>query len=442
MTVHCKDGKRWLTKLERIGELSTKNGEIIFNNIGHIIDVDMLKEQYQKLDGKKARGIDGLTKQAYGESLDENISNLIKRIRRGTYKPKPARITEIPKEDGSMRPLAISCFEEKLVQLTVSTILNKIYEPLFLASSFGFRAGKSCHEALKALNQATFKNWNGAAVEIDIRKYFNTIPHKELMDILRNKISDNRFMRLIEVLITAPIIEHGEVKENTRGCPQGSIISGILSNIYLHHVIDIWFESIKRPHLHGRADLIRYADDMVFCFQYMKDAKRFYKALPKRLEKFGLTMHDEKSQLIATGHYAAQKANKEGKRLATFNFLGFTCYWGKSKNGYWRLKFTSRKDRFSAKLKGLRKFLRENLNTDNTQETLQKAASVIQGWVNYHNISDNYKRVQSFIHHSREIIFKWFNRKGGQRKMTWQKCNRILEEIGLSQHCKTKSMFK
>lgn len=442
MSVHSKTGKTWLTKLARIGEMSAIDTKIIFNNLGHILDADMLKERYHKLDAKKAKGIDGLTKQAYGEKLDENICHLIKRLRRGTYQSQPARITEIPKEDGSTRPLAISCVEDKLVQLVVSDILNNIYEPLFLSSSFGFRAGKSCHAALSALNQATFKNWNGAVVEIDIRKYFNTIPHQELMMILSNKISDKRFLRLIEVLITAPIIEHGKVSQNTKGCPQGSCLSPVLSNIYLHHVIDEWFESIKSTHLRGQADQIRYADDMVFCFQYMGDAKRFYKALSKRLGKFGLTLHDEKSQLIATGHLAAKKANQEGKRLATFNFLGFTCYWGKSKNGYWRLKFTSRKDRFTAKLKGLKGFLRVNLNTNDTIGTLRRAASVIKGWVNYHNISDNYKRVHSFVHHSREIIFKWFKRKGGRRKMTWKACNLILEAIGLSQYNgKVKSMF-
>lgn len=182
------------------GEMSVGNTEIRFNNLGHIIDADMLKELYHKLSAKKAKGIDGMTKQAYGEKLDENICNLIKKIRRGTYKPKPARITEIPKEDGSKRPLAISCFEDKLVQLAVSDILSKIYEPLFVPNSFGFRAGKSCHDALKALNQATFKNWNGAIVEIDIRKYFNTIPHQEIMLLLSKKIVDKRFVRLIEVL--------------------------------------------------------------------------------------------------------------------------------------------------------------------------------------------------------------------------------------------------
>lgn len=190
MTVHSQDGTTWLTKLERIGEISAQDRNIIFNNIGYLISEDMLKKQYQRLDRNKAVGIDKVTKDAYGEKLDENVRILIRRIRRGTYKPKPARITKIPKEDGSTRPLAISCVEDKLVQLAASTILAKIYEPLFLPCSYGFRPGKSCHDALRALMASTFPNMNGAIVEIDIRKYFNTIPHKVLMRMLRNKISD------------------------------------------------------------------------------------------------------------------------------------------------------------------------------------------------------------------------------------------------------------
>lgn len=239
MTVHSIDRESWLTKLDRIGELSAENRYLVFNNLGHLITVDMLKEQYWQLDGNKAVGIDKVTKASYGEKLDENLKELIQKIRRGTYKPKPARITEIPKEDGSTRPLAISCVEDKLVQLCVSVILTEIYEPLFLPSSYGYRPGRNCHDALRALNQATYQNPNGAVVEIDIRKYFNTIPHKVLMKLLRAKISDKRFLRLIEVLIKAPIRQGKTDMINTCGCPQGSILSPVLANIYLHHVIDI-----------------------------------------------------------------------------------------------------------------------------------------------------------------------------------------------------------
>jgi len=220
MSVFSNDGiKTWLTKLDRIGELSAGRGDMVFNNLGHIINNDLLKEIYNNLDGKKAIGVDKVTKDAYGVNLDENIMCLLSRIRRGTYKPKPARITEIPKEDGSTRPLAISYFEDKLVQLAISTILGRIYEPLFLDSSYGFRPELGCHDAIKSLNKATFKNWKGAVVEIDIKKYFNRIPYKDIMRFLNHKISDKRFLRLISVLVTMPIIEGKEATRNTIGCP-------------------------------------------------------------------------------------------------------------------------------------------------------------------------------------------------------------------------------
>ena len=226
-----------------------------------------------------------------------------------------------------------------------------------MSFSYGFPPGLNCHAALKVLQQQTFRNWSGAVVEIDIRKYFNTIRHKELMELLRKKISDRRFLRFIEVLITALVILGEQLSSNERGCPQGSILSPILANIYLHHVVDEWFAEISQSTLHGRVDRVRYADDMVFTFQYTSEAKRFYKVLPKRLNKYGLDLHDDKSQLIPAGHAAAMKARQIGKRLPTFNFLGFTAYWGVTRRGYWRLKLTSRKDRFAAKLKGLRDFL-------------------------------------------------------------------------------------
>lgn len=441
MTVHSNDGVSWLTKLERIGEKSAGNKQLVFNNLGHLLNSDMLKGQFRRLDGSKAVGIDRMTKAAYGEHLEENIQNLIQRIRRGTYHPKAARITEIPKEDGSKRPLAISCTEDKLVQLAVSDILNRIYEPLFMPCSYGFRPGLNCHAALRALQQQTYSNWNGAVVEIDIRKYFNMIPHDELMNLLRKKISDRRFLRLIEVLITAPVIVGKETSGNVRGCPQGSILSPVLANIYLHYVIDEWFGEISRSHIHGRAEMVRYADDMVFTFQYSSEAKRFYKVLPKRLNKYGLELHSDKSQLIPAGHIAAMRAHQSGKRLPTFNFLGFTCYWGRKRKGHWRLKLTSRKDRFAAKLKGLRDFLWKNLNTTNKRLTLNIVIRVIRGWINYHGISDNQRRVGQFIYQSTRIIYRWFNRQGGRRRLTWKKLNLILKMLGYPSRWKTHSMY-
>jgi RNA-directed DNA polymerase len=244
MAGHSIDGNTWQTKLERIGKLATQDPETVFNNLGHLITIEMLRDLYSQLAGNKAIGIDNVTKEAYGENLEENLKNLMKDVRKGTYRPKPSRITEIPKEDGSLRPLAISCFEDKLIQNAVSKILSTLFEPLFLPCSYGSRPDRNCHDALRALNQYNWRAWDGGTVEIDIRKYFNTIPHKALNECLKKKISDKRFLRLINTLIKAPSFEKGRSIPNKDGCPQGSIISPILANIYLHYVIDVWFEEI------------------------------------------------------------------------------------------------------------------------------------------------------------------------------------------------------
>lgn len=442
MSVHSNDGPTWSTKLQRIGELSTQNKDLVFNNLGHILCVDWLRELYRQLDGSKAIGIDGITKEAYGKNLEENLQNLIRRIRRGQYYPQASRITEIPKDDGSMRPLAISCFEDKLVQLAVSSILGKIYEPLFLPSSFGFRPKRNCHDALRALNRAVFTAQDGAVVEIDLRKYFNTIPHGPLLDFIRRKINDSRFLRLIETLIKAPTLQDGRAAENEIGCPQGSILSPVLSNVYLHYVIDEWFDEISKTHFKAGAHEIRFADDMVFVFCEMSDAERFYRVLPQRLSKWGIAMHEDKSQLLPSGNRAAARAHARGERIPVYRFLGFTCYWDQSRNKRcWRLKVKSRGDRKRAKLNGLRQYLRENLNTPDTPKVLERVKAGVRGWANYHAVSDNQMQVSSFIDESKRILFRWFNRRGGKKPWTWERHARLLERIDYPKVPLIKSLF-
>lgn len=441
MTIHSNDGPSGLTKLDRISERSAADKDIVFNNLGHLINVSLLRELYHQLDGNKAVGTDNVTKLSYGVNLEINLKKLLQSIRRGTYRSQPARLVEIPKEDGSKRPLAISCLEDKLVQSAINLILNKIYEPLFLPGSYGFRPKKSCHDALRALNKSTFQFWNGAVVEIDLRKYFNSIPHEQLMDCLRKKISDERFLKLIDTLLKTPVLQGQQITANDRGCPQGSIISPTISNIYLHYVIDTWFEEISKSHLEGKTELVRYCDDMVFVFKRKRDAERFYKVLPKRLEKYGLSLHEDKSQLLPSGHEVALQADKYGRRLKTYKFLGFTCYWGKTRKGYWRLKYSSRQDRFTAKLHEIRKYLWDNLNTNNATAVLNTVMRIMKGWINYHGISDNDRRVGGFIHKCKRHLFNWFNRRGRRHPMRWEQFTRILEKINFPNRWKTISMF-
>ena len=441
MVVHSDDKLQWKTKLERIGELAEKQKETVFNNLAHVIDIEFLSERYHWLDGKKAIGIDGVDKETYGSRLGDNLQDLLGRIRKGSYKPQPSKIVEIPKEDGSTRPLAISCLEDKLVQAAVSAILTKLYEPLFLPCSYGYRAGIDGHKALQKLMKYSNQNSRGATVEIDIKKYFNSIPHRALMEILKNKITDKRFLALVYKLIRAPIMEAGKAKLNEIGCPQGSIVSPILANIYLHHVIDEWFNKLKETHIKGRAELVRFADDMVFVFQHEGEAERFYKVLPKRLNKYGLELHEGKSQILVSGSSVAKEASQQGKRVSTYKFLGFICYWGLSQTGFWRLKYKSRSDRLTGKLNGLRKHLKESLS-ERTEVVIKRIIPVIRGWINYHAISDNERRVKSFILNARKALFNWINRKGRRRSMNWVAFDRLLRMLGFPEKFKTKSMFE
>jgi RNA-directed DNA polymerase len=428
------------TKLDRIGELAATQKDVVFNNLGHVVDLDLLTECYQQLDRKKAVGIDGVTKEAYGKSLEVNLQRLLTDIRKGAYKPQPSRIVEIPKEDGSTRPLAISCLEDKIVQLAVSRILTGIYEPLFLPCSYGYRKGMNAHDALRALMASNNKYQNGRVVEIDLRKYFNTIPHRVLMGILQEKIADKRFLNLVETLLRSPIMEEGKARLNEVGCPQGSVTSPILANIYLHACIDSWFHEISKTHMQGGTELVRYVDDMVFIFENQKDADRFYQVLPKRLARFGLELHEGKSSIIPSGRKAAEQANKRGEQLPIYKFLGFICYWGRSRKGAWRLKYKSRGDRLAAKLKGLRSHLKDCLNED-THSVTKRVIRIIRGWINYHAISDNSYRVNTFIHRCRNILYWWRNRKGGQRRLTWERFDRLLKKFNYPVSFKATSMF-
>jgi group II intron reverse transcriptase/maturase len=440
MAVQTAYGKQKTTRLECISKRATHRKDTVFNNIGYVVDLDLLRECYQELDGKRAIGIDGVTKNTYGKKLEDSLQDLLGRIRRNAYKPQASRIVEIPKEDGSTRPLAISCFEDKIVQLAVSKILTVIFEPQFLPVSYGYREGINGHEALRALMKCSNQFPNGATLEIDLQKYFNTIPHEKLREILAEKISDKRFLKLVEKLIRAPVTTDGKTELSRYGCPQGSIVSPILSNIYLHYVVDSWFAEITQSHLNGRAEMVRFADDMVFVFQRSEDAERFYKVLPKRLEKYGLKLNEDKSSLLKSGKKEAEAAEKREERLPTYKFLGFTCYWGKSRKGWWRLKYKSRSDRFTGKLKGLREYLRKSLNQE-TKTTIERVKKIVVGWGNYHAISDNQRRVSAFILMSKRILFRWINRKGGKRKMNWTTFGKLLKEMKYPENFKTTSMF-
>jgi len=246
---------------------------------------------------------------------------------------------------------------------------------------------------------------------------------------------------LVETLIAAPVMDGGKAVASKIGCPQGSICSPVLSNIFLHYVIDEWFTAVAKTHLKGRAELVRYAADMVFIFENPEDAKRIYTVLNKRLNKYGLDLHEDKSSMMLTGLKVALRTAEAGGRMPTYMFLGFTCYWSKAHKGLWRLKFTSRRDRFTATLKELRAFLWENLNVEDTDELLMSFIRKVKGWINYHAISDNKRRVLSFIFHAQKLVHKWLNRRGGNRYIDWESTEIRLNRIGFPRNFRIISMF-
>lgn len=262
-----------------------------------------------------------------------------------------------------------------------------------------------------------------------MRQCFNTIPHAPLHEFLKQKISDRGFLRLINTLLKTPTATETGIVSNDTGCPQGSIISPVLSNIFLHYVLDEWFVAINASHLGGNGEAIRFADDAVYVFRDKKDAERLAKVLPKRLEKYGLELNEAKSGVIAAGQTAALQAATAGNKLPTFKFLGFTCYWGLARSGrFYRLKFTSRSDRMKTKLRGMRQYLRSNLNHPNTAVVLDTVRRVVMGWFNYHAVTDNIRKLRAFLFITKRNLFWWFHRRSQRCKMTWNRLILLLAE--------------
>lgn len=418
------------TKLERVERRSRQDKKAVFNNLGHLLNLEMLESCYHSLDGTKAVGMDKMTKEEYGKNLLENLNQLLMNIRRGGYHPKASRITEIPKVDGSSRPLAIACFEDKIVQEAVRRIIEKIYEPVFVDSSYGFRPGRNCHSAIITLKKHLM-SWDCRAVlEIDLRKYFNTIPHEPLIRLLKLKIVDERFLHLIIKLLKAPTLNaNRKAERNKVGSPQGSILSPIISNIYLHYVLDIWFSWVNRKQHGDTAHMVRYADDAVFVFGSFSEAERFRTELVRRLEGFGISINDSKTKVLASGKYEATKHERRGAKMPSFTFLGFLIVWGISMNSktgkkFWRVKTRSCPKRFKNKLVIIKAMIKKHRHD---KQLVSRTKRVVDGYLNYFAVTDNMRRVSQFTHEVKRMLYKYLNRRSQRRSFDWQRFTEILK---------------
>jgi RNA-directed DNA polymerase len=424
-------GKTMSTDIARIRRKAEEDKKFVFNSLfHHVSDVDNLRHCYNELDAKKAPGIDKMTKAKYGENLEENLKALSDKLANMGYIPPPSRRSYIPKAcSDKMRPLGISCFEAKIVEKSMKEVLEQIYEPVFSESSYGYRPGRSQHDAVDALGkciQWKYVNW---IAEADIKGFFDHVNHEWLMKFLEHRIADQRVLRMIWRFLKSGIMEDGLVKPSDEGTPQGSILSPLLSNIYLHYVLDLWFE-VKMPQLvAGQAFLFRYADDFVACFQTRLAAEKYLEALRERLRNFNLEVANEKTKMLAFGRYAQKNAEKFGKKPETFDFLGFTFYCGKTRYGVFKVVRKTRKKKFTQKLKEFSEWMQENRNKLTTKQILKTAKAKWQGHLNYYAITDNWSSCAAYGHWLERILFKWLNRRSQKKSYTWDGFRKLLDQI-------------
>ncbi|QGN78982.1 Group II intron-encoded protein LtrA [Piscirickettsia salmonis] len=381
-----------------------------------------------ELNGKKALGVDGVTKEQYEENLIPNLLDLLDRMKRMAYIPGAVRLVLIPKEGrpGAMRPLGISNFEDKIIQKMTQKVLESIYDPIFLGNSYGFRPGKSCHNAIRALDYYLFSNRIESIIDVDLENYFGTIDHNLLIDMLETKIKDQRFIRYIIRMFKAGVLSKGELTMSDEGVPQGSVCSPIISNIFAHYVIDDWFEKVVKKHCQGKVEMFRYADDMVICCQFRNDAGRIKKALAKRLSKFRLKMNEDKTREIA---FSKQDAAR-GIRQGAFDFLGFAFYLGVSVSGRAIIpKLKSSGKRLRSKLKKISEWMKKNRNKYPLRKLWEILCSKLKGHVQYYGVSFNADGVGLFLYKARRIFYKWVNRRSQRKSFNWGKFSLFVKRF-------------
>ncbi|MGN1156287.1 MAG: group II intron reverse transcriptase/maturase, partial [Agathobacter sp.] len=350
------------TKLLRIAELAKSDPKMKFTSLAHLLNVQSLIQCHHELPNNKATGVNGTTKEQYAESLEENIMDLTSRLRSKSYRPIPVRRMYIPKlNSNKRRPLGIPEHEDKIVQKGIAKVLNAIYENDFLDCSFGFRPNRNCHDALKILNFYIEKRLVSYVVDVDIKGFFDNVDHKWMMEFLKHRITDPNLLRIISRFLRGGYMEESRRYKTDKGTPQGGVISPILANVYLHYVLDLWFEKVVRKQCEGQAYMVRYADDFVCCFQHKREAIQFYESLKLRLKKFNLEIAEDKTKVIPFGRFAENNAKRTGNgKPATFDFLGFTHYCGKSKQGKFRVKRKSSRKKVQGKLKESKEWLKSN----------------------------------------------------------------------------------
>lgn len=420
--------QRISTKLERIAELARNAPQMAFTSLSHHIDADWLREAYRRTRKDGATGVDGTTAEDYAQKLDENLRSLLDRAKSGMYRAPPVRRVHIAKGDGrETRPIGIPTFEDKVLQRAVAMLLEAVYEQDFYDCSYGFRPGRSAHDALNTLQNITVMMAGGWVLEVDIRKFFDTLDHAHLREILSRRVRDGVVLRLIGKWLNAGVLEGLELSRPGAGTPQGGVISPLLANIYLHTVLDEWFAKEVVPRLRGRAHLLRYADDFVMVFAREDDARRVYEVLPKRFSKFGLTLHPDKTRLF---DFRRPDRGNGGEGGRTFDLLGFTHHWGLSQKGKWTVKRRTAKDRLSRALHRVAEWCRDHRH-DPVGQQQRALGRKLSGHYAYYGITPNYAAISRFYFEARGIWRKWLSRRSNHGRINWARMLALLERFPL-----------
>ena len=392
------------TKRQDIRTLSKRHPKL--ETLMYRVDKESLIRQHRLQKKDKAPGIDMVTKEVYQENLNENIDDLMHRLKSFSYKPQPVRRVEIDKGNGKKRPLGIPVYEDRLFQGAMADILSDVYEPRFLDCSYGFRPKRSTHDAIKVINDTIMYKKVNYILDCDIKGFFDNVNHEWLMKFLRNDIADPNYLRYIARMLKSGVMIEGKYEDTSVGTPQGGLISPILANVYLHYVLDLWFEKCIKKQLYGKAYLVRFADDFLIMFQYESDAQRVYEAVIKRMELFGLELSKEKTRILPFGRYSGSREN--------FDFLGFTHFNSKTRKGYYTVGHKiSRKKKKQFK-SNLKKWVKENRNTQ-FDEFMKALNKKLTGSFNYYSLSGMIKEVRNLWHHSLYVTFKWINRRSQRR---------------------------
>ena len=418
-------------KLALISGRARREPRYQFTCLAHLLNERFLKECYYSLGRDRASGIDGVSWAEYGEHLDDNLVNLVARMKAKRYKPQPSRRVYIPKNEHEKRPLGLPALEDKIVQSGISRILEAIYEADFLDCSYGFRPARNCHQAINAVDKTIMTKPIGYVIEADIKGCFDNVSHRWMMEFLQIRIKDPSFLLLIRRFLKAGYFEAGRIVATEQGTPQGGNLSPMLSNIFLYYVLDLWFEKKVKPQARGACHLVRYADDFICMVQYASDAEHIEQALRERFAKFDLELHPKKTRVISFGRYERQNAKRQNRRANTFDFLGFTHYCDTSRRGNFIVGRKTSRKKFRMKCRELNNWLRKIRNFKKAEEWWPVLQAKLRGHYQYYGISGNMRSLQRFYSLALRMTLKWLNRRSQRKSFNWEEFGKYLEHYPL-----------